>query len=412
MNALESTAKVFIGGTERTATPADTLTRVEPLLQRMGITRVANITGLDRIGVPVVVVCRPNARSLSTAHGKGASLLEARVSGVMEAIETYHAEHVALPLLLGSHDELRARERVLDLRGAPRLSIGTFHDEQRLLWVHGIDLCEGARTLVPYELVHLDLRLPLPTGSGAFMMSSNGLASGNHLTEALSHAICELIERDAKTLWDLSGVAAQEARKLDLDTVDDELCRRALGALSAAEMAVAAWETTSDIGAPSFVCSIVDADPGALRAMMPASGAGCHPRRAIALLRALNEAAQSRLTVISGAREDLDPRVFDQHDARSSGAYVRQQAAVRGSRDYRAITDVVHDAVEADVQWLLGQLRRAGLGQVVAINLTKPELELPVVRVVIPYLEAMSDVRGYVPGPRARQVIAGVAACG
>jgi ribosomal protein S12 methylthiotransferase accessory factor YcaO len=27
----------------------------------MGITRVANVTGLDSVGIPVVMVCRPNS---------------------------------------------------------------------------------------------------------------------------------------------------------------------------------------------------------------------------------------------------------------------------------------------------------------------------------------------------------------
>jgi YcaO cyclodehydratase, ATP-ad Mg2+-binding len=37
--------------------------------------------------------------------------------------------------------------------------------------------------------------LPAPTRSGCFIASSNGLASGNYFPEALSHAICETVER-------------------------------------------------------------------------------------------------------------------------------------------------------------------------------------------------------------------------
>lgn len=60
----------------------------------MGITRVADVTGLDRIGIPVVMVCRPNARSLAVSQGKGIDIEAATVSGLMESVELYHAEHI------------------------------------------------------------------------------------------------------------------------------------------------------------------------------------------------------------------------------------------------------------------------------------------------------------------------------
>ncbi|TGV60738.1 hypothetical protein EN803_38435, partial [Mesorhizobium sp. M2D.F.Ca.ET.160.01.1.1] len=50
------------------------IARIRPHWARMGITRVANVTGLDRIGIPVVMVCRPNARSLAVSQGKGIDL--------------------------------------------------------------------------------------------------------------------------------------------------------------------------------------------------------------------------------------------------------------------------------------------------------------------------------------------------
>jgi ribosomal protein S12 methylthiotransferase accessory factor len=94
--------KAYRHGTHRTLDPARTLARVQPHLARMGITRIANVTGLDRIGVPVVMVCRPNARSLAVSQGKGLTLDAAKASGVMEALELDHAERILLPLMLGS----------------------------------------------------------------------------------------------------------------------------------------------------------------------------------------------------------------------------------------------------------------------------------------------------------------------
>ena len=58
-------AKRYTHGTHRICTPDETLARLQPLLATMGITRIANVTGLDRTGIPVVMVVRPNARSVA-----------------------------------------------------------------------------------------------------------------------------------------------------------------------------------------------------------------------------------------------------------------------------------------------------------------------------------------------------------
>ena len=78
--------KSFYRGTHRLVAPEQTLARVSRLMPVMGITRIANVTGLDRIGVPVVMVCRPNSRSLSVSQGKGVDLLAAKASGLMESL--------------------------------------------------------------------------------------------------------------------------------------------------------------------------------------------------------------------------------------------------------------------------------------------------------------------------------------
>jgi ribosomal protein S12 methylthiotransferase accessory factor len=60
--------KRFRSGTHRLATPDETLTRARPFAARMGITRLGNITGLDRIGIPVAIAVRPNSRSVSVSQ--------------------------------------------------------------------------------------------------------------------------------------------------------------------------------------------------------------------------------------------------------------------------------------------------------------------------------------------------------
>jgi ribosomal protein S12 methylthiotransferase accessory factor len=98
--------KRYRRGTDRIVPPEATLARVRPLLPVMGITRVANVTGLDRVGIPVVMVSRPKARSISVSHGKGLDISSAKASGEMEAIETYHAETITLPVKNESNGDL------------------------------------------------------------------------------------------------------------------------------------------------------------------------------------------------------------------------------------------------------------------------------------------------------------------
>jgi len=371
----------------------------------MGITRIANITGLDRIGLPVVAVCRPNARSLSVSQGKGLDLAAARASGLMEAVESYHAEHIELPLLRASYDELRARHPVVEVGSLPRLSVGTFHPALRLLWIEGRDLRDGKPLWLPFELVHTDFTLPLPEGSGAFFMSSNGLSSGNHLLEAISHGLCEVVERDATTLWHLQSEEARRGTRLDLGTVDDPACLQVLERFERSRMEVAVWETTTEVGLASFYCLLAERSLEPLRPRAATPGAGCHPAREVALLRALTEAAQVRLTLISGARDDMgvsrcyaafqDPAVWRQEVAR-----MRTEPPVRRFQD---VPTFAGQSFDEDVAWELDRLAAAGLHQGVVVDLTRPELGLSVVRVVVPGLEPPHDAPGYVPGKRGRE---------
>lgn len=396
--------KRFFAGTHRLVPPGETVDRIKPLLPAMGITRVADVTGLDVIGVPVVMVVRPNARSISVSQGKGLTLTAARASGLMEAIEHWHAERIQLPLKIGSAADLRLRHRLVDLGGLPRLTVRDFHDGVRLFWIAGMDLVAGAPTWVPFEIVHTDYSLPLVPTTGAFVMSSNGLASGNHPLEAVSHALCELIERDAATLFRLSGTAERQERRVDLASIDDPDCRAVLDRVDGAEVRAFVWEITSDIGVPAFSCTLVDREPNPHRPLAPMSGFGCHPSRAVALLRALTEAAQSRLTVITGARDDV--RYLGNgpdEDIEEARRFLREHGGAPAERGYREAPDHAGDTLDDDVSWVIDRVRAAGIQQIVAVDLTRPELGIPVARVIVPGLEPHDEIPGYVPGARARR---------
>jgi YcaO-like protein with predicted kinase domain len=133
-------------------------------------------------------------------------------------------------------------------------------------------------------------------------------------------------------------------------------------------------------------------------------GAGSHPTRKIALLRAMTEAAQVRTTYIVGSREDIQHA--DYHAARLAAQNARVRALTRRAsrpRDFASIGDFDIETFEAEVAWLLERLRSAGIGQAIAVDLTRPEFGIPVVRMVVPGLEGFDhNPASYEPGPRAR----------
>lgn len=404
----EPAVKGCTWGTHRLVPPEVTLERTRSMRAVMGITRVANVTGLDTIGLPVVMVTRPNARSLSVSQGKGLTLAAAKASGVMESIEAYHAEHIALPLKLSTYNDLRYSHRFAALDGLPRPSRSGFHENARILWIEGVDRVSGEPMWLPFDLVHTCFTLPFPPGSGAFVMGSSGLSGGNHLVEAESHALAEVIERDATTLFHLGGDEARLARRLDLGTVDDPGSRSVLELFERAEIDVAVWETTTDVGVAAFQCTIVDREPHAERAIVPMTGMGCHPSRGIALSRALTEAAQSRLTLISGARDDIGHLFAGEvPDLERALDFKRTVLREPPARSFLDVPTVEAPTFEEDRAHQIERLAARGIDQVVVVDLTKPIFGIPVVRVVVPGLEPLCHVPGYAPGRRATALLAG-----
>ncbi|MEM7042665.1 MAG: YcaO-like family protein [Pseudomonadota bacterium] len=400
----EGSIKMHRLGTHRTISPKETLARVTPHMRAMGITRIANVTGLDRLGIPVVMVCRPNARSISVSQGKGADLDAAKASGLMEAVETWHAERITLPLKLASYDDLRDDHALIDVARLPRAAESCYRTDLPILWIEGQSLIDDHKLWLPYELVSTDYTLPQPTGSGCFPANTNGLASGNHITEAVLHAICEVIERDALTLWHLAP-ATDVKRVVELSSIDDPTSVDLLDRFERAGLDVWIWDVTSDVGIACFQCLLIGRDDEDTE---PEFGSGCHPVREVALLRALTEAAQARTTYIAGSRDDFAPGIYAPPARRRRNDGCRELMA----RDHEVVTfadtpSFWSESIADDLAWTLERLEGIGVNQVVAVDLTKPRFQIPVVRVVIPGLEGVfkGEASDYAPGTRARKVM-------
>jgi ribosomal protein S12 methylthiotransferase accessory factor len=373
----------YQAGTLRAATPAHTWKQFAPMAKRAGITRIAELTGLDDVGIPVYAAIRPLGRSLSTQQGKGLTPEAARVSALMESLETFTAEQVR-GTIAGSYRALAKRRRVVDVRRLPRPRRRLDLDA-RWRWLEGFDLGAAEPILVPEQAVTLDTTFTAPP---VFDISSNGLASGNALVEAILHGLLEMIEREAEAAWRRSG----GDRRLVLDTVTDPMCRALVDRITATGASVFLWDLASTTGVCAIGCTILQ-DPrrGAWRPLGAYQGFGAHLVPEIAIARAVTEAAQTQLTYISGARDDFfpedyrratDPRVLVPMWDRLTAGCAEPVAFDELSRhEPRSLGEAL--------AWLVGRVP-----QVIAIELTHRALRVPVVKVIVPGFATDLEVLG------------------
>ncbi|WP_299967408.1 YcaO-like family protein [uncultured Roseobacter sp.] len=386
-------------GAQRLCLPDETLARVLPLRAAFGVTRLATVTGLDRLGIPVVIAMRPNARSIAVSQGKGATLAHAKVSALMEAVEIWHAEHFAPPLYYASRVDLAARHDLIDLEALPHTPAGALPGTMRQHWVTAQDILGDRICLVPWEMVHADYTEPRSAEAGHYPASTNGLASGNHPVEAICHGICEVVERDALALWHARPVDGQRASQVDLATVTDPSLRRTLGRIETAGLGCTVWDVSCDTQVPSFMAVIHEDGPAAHLGL----GSGSHPDPVVALHRTLNEAAQTRLNYISGARDDLFEAEYTVAGRAAKHAGLAELLDhTGGARPFGAAGGASHATLNEDLHWLMARLQGAGVRQIAVVDLTDPRFDIPVVRVIIPGLEAPHDDAAYVPGSRVR----------
>lgn len=395
-------AKQFWEGTQRVMPPAETLRRIRRHFDQIGLVRLADITGLDRIGVHTVLAVRPNSRYLSVDAGKGFSLDAARASAAMEAIERYSAETAVLDEVRCSLDEAVRRFPVLPRERMPLVKGGFLPASMPVRWSMGWDLMGEREVAAPSVTVGLQRRL-LRGEINPFQGGSNGLCSGNNLLEALSGGLLELVERDAvacqRVAW--NAVADFPSSRVRLDTVESPLVLDLLARFDRVGVGVLLFDCTVDLGVPVYMGYIFDRQN---RHVGVYRGYGAHLDPAIAMVRALTEAVQSRLIFISGSRDDYFRHDYLRLKQSDGSGQVAQLDAIPEAVDARARASLATDSFEGDVGVILDRLRGAGIDQVLVYDLTPPGFDVSALRVMAPGLEGyMHDY--YTPGPRARAFV-------
>jgi YcaO-like protein with predicted kinase domain len=394
-----TTAPVPPGRGLRRMSNDEMLARVTPHLRDYGITRIANLSYIDRLGLPVHTAYKPNGLSLASGSGKGVTQGDSALGAAMEAIEQSVWEDLDPAVIRLAQRDLE-RECVPFADGGllARVAGNLWHPGLVIDWTPMVDLMTGEQVWVPADLVTVPARREpaIARSLAAFMPGSNGLASGHDVAEALMSALFEVLERDAITMGPLTiRTAAPDVDALAADVGGDVAWLTEV--IQSHKMSLRISDVTTDAGIPTYAAQLYDL-------MEPKSGVfggygnGFDVHRA--LVRAITEAVQSRGVIIAGARDDIFA--------------TSRRAATRISNHQAppppgGAAPIVHRALHAPdvctaLQLLAEAAARSGCPQVLVSRHSNPGDPAQVVRVVVPGLEGY-HFSNYSPGPRARAAV-------
>jgi ribosomal protein S12 methylthiotransferase accessory factor len=364
---------------------------VNDIAPQLGITRVTDTSWLDLIGIPVFASIRPDALkgSLCVNAGKGLRSAEAKIGAYMEAIEFSLAQYntAQLTLLKTTPRKLiESHEGRIDFNQFCMLYRRSADADSLIMAVEIDDVLQKRKVLAPAELVFIPY--PENPGQRLFGESSSGLASGNDLVEASVHAICELMERDVQAFNFLNDRSCL----VNLDHVSAETAIL-INKIKNASLNLSVRYTENCFGLAYFQAFIMEESSHA--PISVATGSGLHLIKEIALIRAICEAAQSRLSHIHGGRDDIIERVkYFEKKGRSvelqAVSRLRAEATSRTQMiDYSSINcqEAAISTIESAWELLIERLRHIGLCTVLRVLLSKATDDITVVRIIIPGLE-------------------------
>ena len=378
----------YFKGTHRVIAPKKTVEINEDKLKTVGITRVADITDLDRIGMPVFTAIRPTAEdgAISIYGGKGISKDHAKASAMMEGFERYSAEKqesddtiFATPNEIGEKGEYIEPKSLNLPQKFEKADLG----DTKFEWNLAHDIITGN----DYYFLSNAVFHPYNHDSDVeslFKSNTNGLASGNVLEEAILHGIFEVIERDA---WSIFEMTHKNYSQINIDSIESDLINEIIDKFESQGIKIKLMDFTADINIPTIAASADDTvtrDAGLLTL-----GIGTHLDPEVAILRALTEVAQSRATQINGAREDTVRADF----AREAG-YERMKRInkyyFRQEEEQINLSDIENKSttsIDEDIDIVKEELIANDIKHVLYTDLTRPEVDVSVVRVIIPEME-------------------------
>ena len=378
----------YFTGTHRVIAPSKTIEINENKLKVAGITRIADITDLDRIGLPIYTAIRPTAEdgAVSIYGGKGITKDHAKASAMMEGFERYSAERQdSDETIIASLSEIEEFGEYIDPKSLnlPKEFEKKDISDLSLEWSKSIDLISNREYYIPTNAIYHPY-ISKDDSQSLFKSNTNGLASGNILEEAILHGIFEIIERDA---WSIFELTHKNYAQIDISSIENEIIIDIIEKFESEGIKIKLMDFTADIKIPTIAASADDTitkDAGLLTL-----GMGTHLDPEVAILRALTEVAQSRATQINGAREDTVRADF----AREAG-YERMKRInkfyFRDEEEKIKLSDIENkstSSITKDIEIVKNELMDNDIDKILYVDLTRPELDVSVVRVIIPEME-------------------------
>lgn len=373
-----------------------------------GITRVADVTGLDRIGLPVYTSVRPAGRSISICSGKGITRGQARAGAILEATELWAAEqphlHGTQSVFWGSwNDSLSGEYKypIMPIVMAQFALDAPIHANTPIMWDTMYSEQKGYLA-VPSDMVWMTQRVPAPFIH--FQTSSNGLASGVSRKDAELSGLYEVVERDAWSISEnLMEFQGQWPIRVSLDNLPYPLYE-IVDAMFGAGLYPFLFDMTNDLQVPAFKCILCDPTDNSAGMF---AGHGCSLNAYTSAKRALLEAAQSRACYIAGARDDLFRRQFLLLKATDQKKVIEQLSAIPGLTSMRLFVDCDYPTIEAEWKTLVDRLTTFGISEIYTkVLYENHDPDFTIVRVVTPQLEP-PRFEHYKMGPRGKKALEG-----
>ncbi|WP_265569438.1 YcaO-like family protein [Sphingomicrobium nitratireducens] len=292
--------------TSRAAPPDTLLAAARRAAVEAGVTRLADVTRLDCIGLPVWQAVRPMSRALSVHQGKGATHAAAQIGALLEGVESDAAERFEGEGPTAAWNDLDPVTRPADLTGLARDPDAPPSPDRPYRWAKAERLGSG-EAFLPFDTVSLDFTRGFPTD---FERASAGVATGTTRDEAIRVGLSELVERDARAAFTRADDFFRLEQEITLSSIAFDWFGALRERLEQAGASLRVFHFPSLTGTPVIACTLADQGKGVL-AYASLLGHAAHADPEQALFQALAEALQGRATYIAGARDDLLPEHYE-----------------------------------------------------------------------------------------------------
>ena len=353
---------------------------------KAGITRLANIAGLESPDLPVFQSARPNimyhyATGMNTSsQGKGLHTTQAMISALGESIETYCAEPKNIKLVRGSYEYLKNQHVVADpSEFATLLGRKRIRRNEVVMWTEAIEANTNRPVWMPAETVFIPFFNRDYGCRSVLPISSNGLASGSTYLEAAIHGLYEVIERHYQAQSEF-GKALSAV--VDLETIEYPAIRAKLRSLKKYNPILVAYTFPGIRNLPMVKVMLY-------RRGQIMAGYGCSADIEGSMSRGISEAWQAAAGMASGAREDIASKAI------AIKGIPKRYLNEKFDKEFLSVANFKKRAfdkrfsdLQDEYQFILRWLRRHGSRNVYIANLTRRGIDLPVVKVVVPPLRA------------------------